>query len=48
MERLWRESQGLLNASLRAVKSLAHALLERNELNGRSAHRIMRLASKTT
>jgi hypothetical protein len=48
MERLWRESQGLLNGNWRAVESPAHALLERNELNGRSAHRIMRLASKTT
>jgi hypothetical protein len=45
---LWQEARDLLNANWRAVEALAHALLERNELNGRSAHRITRLASKIT
>jgi ATP-dependent Zn protease len=48
VERLWQEARDLLNANWLAVEALAHALLERNELNGRSAHRTMRLASKTT
>jgi hypothetical protein len=47
-DRLWRESKDLLNANWRAVEAMAHALLERNELSGRSAHRIMRAASKTS
>jgi hypothetical protein len=45
MDRLWCEAQAILAAHWRAVEALARALLERGELQGKSANRIMRLAS---